>query len=101
LFAEENALHPLRNASDNLIRNGFECLGHLDYGRIVAKNYHRITFTGGAFGGIDHQHIHANTADNRRFLSAYGDVARSVAPMAVDSVGVTNRDGGDRSRSLR
>ena len=46
-------------------------------------------------GDVDHARVHADVADNRAALSIDQDLPASVAEVAIQSVGVSDRDDSD------
>ena len=67
---------------------------------MVAENFNAVAFFAGYSGYVNHCYVHTNVANVRSFLPINQTVGVAIAQMAVQSVGITNGDGGDETVAL-
>ena len=82
--------HPLGYGAQQLIGDGLHLLGHIVDQIVLAKDLHHIACADvGQIGQIDHAHIHADTAPDRR-QAVPGEHLPLIGVEAEQSVGIAD-----------
>lgn len=86
-------LYAAADGSENLVRNGVEGVGEDCYREVCAEDFYAVAFLAVDVGNIYHRYVHADIANVWRFLAVYETVAVATTEVAVESVGITDRNG--------
>ena len=95
LFLVIDPFHPRRNAGKDFVRNRIQLVGENRYRQVVTENNRLVTFAAVDVGHVYHTDVHTDIAHIRRFLSVHQAIGISPSQVAVQSVGITDRNGGD------
>ena len=95
LVLEVNAVDPIADACEHFVGDGVEGGREGGHGQRVAEDLYAVAFAAGNVGDVDHRYIHADVAHVGGRKPVHQAVATTIAQMAVQSVGITNGNGGN------
>ena len=93
------SLHTCRDTCQHLIRNGFKHIGKNGYRQMIPEDFHTVTFLTVNIRYVDHADIHTNIAYIGSALPVHQTIGAAVAQMAIQPVGITDRNGCDARRA--
>ena len=93
LFLYVNPLDTVADASEHLVRDGAKGITEHRDGQVVAKDFYLVTLLAVDVGHVNHADIHTDVAHIVGLLSIDEAVAAPIAEMAIESVGIANRNG--------
>ena len=92
---EINALDAVADAREHRVRDGVEHIAEHRYGQMLAKNLNLIALLTWDVGDIDEGHIHTDITYVLGLLTIDEAVAMAIAQVAIQTIGIANRYGGD------
>lgn len=95
MLLEVDAFYTRADRSKYLVGNRIEYIREYRYGKVVAKDLNRVSLVAVNVGHVDHANVHTDIANVGRLLSVHQAVAMAIAQVAVQSVGIANRYGGN------
>lgn len=90
-------IHPLYSCADSrkhLVWYGAKGIAEFGYREVVAEDFDRVAFLAFYVGHINHADIHADVAYVFGRLAIDEAMAVAVAEVAIETVGIADRDGG-------
>ena len=95
-----DALYAIANARQYLVRYRFEGITQDRDGQMWAKNFHTIALLAGNVGDVDHTNVHTNIAYVIGLAPIDQAVGMPITQMAIQSVGIPDRDSSDAGITL-
>ena len=89
------SLHTITDGGKHLVWNGVEDVAEGLHWQMLSEDFHGIALLAVDARYIYHRHIHADVAHIVCLLSVYQTVSMAIAKMAVQAVGIADRDGCD------
>ena len=88
-------LHAIGDACQYFIGDGVERIGQDGHGQMFTEYFYAVPFLAVNVGHVNHRHIHTDIAHIGSLLSVHKTIAGSASEVAVEPVGIADRDGGD------
>ena len=97
---EIDAFDAVGDSRENFVGDGVDDVAEDSDRQVLAKDLHLITLLTRDVGDIDHRYIHTEITHILSFLTMHQAVAMTIAKVTVQSVGITDRYGGNHRVSL-
>ena len=93
LILEIDALDAVGNTREDLVWDGIKGIAEDGDGQVLAKDLHLIALHTGNIRHVDHRYIHADVTHVLRLLTVHQTIAVTITQMAIQAIGIANRNG--------